>query len=131
MLFSSVLVAAFAAAANALDLKVAASGGNATSPLQYGTMFEVLLFDTTILDFNWPWQDINYSGDGGLYAELIRNRAFQGSTVHPSSLLAYGSVGGSTLSLKNLSQPLSSALPTSMNVATSKATGDEVGFSNT
>jgi alpha-N-arabinofuranosidase len=52
MLFSSVLVAAFAAAANALDLKVAASGGNATSPLQYGTMFEVLLFDTTILDFN-------------------------------------------------------------------------------
>jgi hypothetical protein len=34
-------VAAFAAAANALNLRVAGSGGNATSPLQYGTMFEV------------------------------------------------------------------------------------------
>jgi alpha-N-arabinofuranosidase len=52
MLFSSVLVAAFAAAANALNLNVAASGGNATSPLQYGTMFEVLLSNTTALDFN-------------------------------------------------------------------------------
>lgn len=52
MLFSSVLVAAFAAAANALNLKVAASGGNATSPLQYGTMFEVFHPSTTTLDFD-------------------------------------------------------------------------------
>ena len=42
MLLSSIIVAAFAAAVNALDLKVAANGGNATSPLQYGLMFEVL-----------------------------------------------------------------------------------------
>lgn len=52
MLFSSVLVAAFAAAANALDLKVAASGGNATSPLQYGTMFEVLQLSTASVDLD-------------------------------------------------------------------------------
>ncbi|KAI5193609.1 glycoside hydrolase family 51 protein [Aureobasidium subglaciale EXF-2481] len=115
MLLYGVALAALISSANALDLTVASSGGNATSPLQYGLMFE----------------DINFSGDGGIYAELIRNRAFQGNTVHPSSLLAYGSVGGTTLSLKNLSQPISSALPTSMNVATGNATSDEVGFSNT
>ncbi|KAI5208986.1 putative vacuolar segregation protein [Aureobasidium subglaciale] len=114
MLLSGVALVALSSLANALDLTVAASGGNATSPLQYGLMFE----------------DINFSGDGGIYAELIRNRAFQGNTVHPSSLLAYSSVGGTTLSLKNLSQPISSALPTSMNVATGNATSGEVGFSN-
>lgn len=41
MLLSGVALAAFVAAANALNLSVAASGGNATSPLQYGLMFEV------------------------------------------------------------------------------------------
>lgn len=76
-------------------------------------------------------KDINFSGDGGIYAELIRNRAFQGNTVHPSTLLGYSAVGGTTLSLKNLSQPLSSALPTSMNVAVAKASSGDVGFSNT
>ncbi|THX39380.1 putative vacuolar segregation protein [Aureobasidium pullulans] len=115
MWLSGVALAAIVASASALDLTVAANGGNATSPLQYGLMFE----------------DINFSGDGGIYAELIRNRAFQGNTVHPSTLLGYSAVGGTTLSLKNLSQPLSSALPTSMNVAVAKASSGDVGFSNT
>ncbi|THV74748.1 putative vacuolar segregation protein [Aureobasidium pullulans] len=115
MWLSGIALAAIVASANALDLTVAANGGNATSPLQYGLMFE----------------DINFSGDGGIYAELIRNRAFQGNTVHPSTLLGYSAVGGTTLSLKNLSQPLSSALPTSMNVAVAKASSGDVGFSNT
>lgn len=35
---------------------------NATAPYLYGLMFE----------------DINHSGDGGIYAELLTNRAFQG-----------------------------------------------------
>lgn len=35
---------------------------NATSPYLYGLMHE----------------DINHSGDGGIYAEMIANRAFQG-----------------------------------------------------
>lgn len=51
---------------------------------------------------------------------MIRNRAFQGSTKFPSSLEAWSSVGGSSLSLKNLTDPLSTALPTSVNV---KGTG--------
>ena len=61
-------------------------------------------------------QEINHGGEGGLYAELIRNRAFQGSSTYPSNLSAWSAVGESTLTLQNLSEPLSSALPTSVKV---------------
>ena len=83
--------------------------------------------------FSWLThsQDINHSGDGGIYAELITNRAFQGSAVFPSTLSGWSSVGGDTLSLQNLSNPVSSALPTSMNVAIANGTTGQVGFSNT
>ena len=54
---------------------------------------------------------------------MIRNRAFQGT----SSVSPFTAIGGATLSLKTLSQPLSSDLPTSMNVAGGSGT---VGFSN-
>jgi alpha-N-arabinofuranosidase len=64
-----------------------------------------------------------------LYAELIQNRAFQGSSFYPRSLVAWTPINGSVLSLQNLSQPLSSALPTSMNVATGIGNGI-VGFAN-
>ncbi|ERF72007.1 hypothetical protein EPUS_09374 [Endocarpon pusillum Z07020] len=80
-------------------LQVANSGGNASSPLQYGLMFE----------------DINHSGDGGIYAELIRNRAFQGSDFFPSSLTGWGASKGATLSL-DTNSPLSAALPTSVRI---------------
>lgn len=53
---------AIASAVRAVRFTVKSEGGNATSPYQYGIMFE----------------DINNSGDGGVYAELIQNRAFQG-----------------------------------------------------
>lgn len=87
--------------ATAINLTVSSSGGNASSPLTYGLMFE----------------DINHSGDGGIYAELIQNRAFQGSTEFPSTLDPWVGIGGAVLALQNTSLPLSSALPTSVNVA--------------
>lgn len=65
MVFKALLTCALAATIQAVTVKVASSGGNATSPYQYGIMFE----------------DINNSGDGGVYAELIQNRAFQGNAV--------------------------------------------------
>ena len=46
MWLSGIALAAVVASANALDLTVAANGGNATSPLQYGLMFEVCCFDS-------------------------------------------------------------------------------------
>ncbi|KAF2182180.1 glycoside hydrolase family 51 protein [Zopfia rhizophila CBS 207.26] len=99
-------LSALAGFSSAIDVQVASSGGNATSGKQYGIMFE----------------DINHSGDGGIYAELIRNRAFQGNSIRPSTIQPWTAIGSAQLSLKNLSQPLSPALPTSLNVAASSGT---------
>lgn len=99
----------------ALTLTVSNNGGNKTSPLAYGIMFE----------------DINNSGDGGIYAELIRNRAFQGSPLYPSNLTGWSPVGDAKISLQNTSVPLSWALPTSVNVAANNGSGDgEIGIVN-
>ncbi|CAJ2500141.1 Uu.00g029940.m01.CDS01 [Anthostomella pinea] len=103
----------------AVEISVSSEGGNATSGHQYGFLHE----------------DINNSGDGGLYAELVRNRAFQVSETFPPTLEAWYPVNGAQLSLKNLSTPLSEALPTSMNVAAGNSTRysnstTKVGFFN-
>jgi hypothetical protein len=74
------------------------------------------------------FEDINNSGDGGVYAELVQNRAFQGSSIFPSTLYYWHSIGGTHLALKNLSNPLSDALPTSMQVRGGDE--DEIGFWN-
>lgn len=95
LLPKSILLPLLAACTAAVEISVASSGGNVTTNLQYGIMEE----------------EINHCGEGGLYAELIRNRAFQGSSKYPSNLDAWTAVNGATLSLKNLSDPLSSALP--------------------
>ncbi|KAI1396540.1 glycoside hydrolase family 51 protein [Hypoxylon fuscum] len=97
----------------AVDITVSSTDGNATNGHQYGFLHE----------------DINNSGDGGLYAELIQNRAFQISARFPATLNAWHPVNGAQLSLKNLSTPLSDALVTSMNVAATQKQG-EVGFRN-
>ncbi|KKA29147.1 hypothetical protein TD95_003533 [Thielaviopsis punctulata] len=109
MHFKSLL--ALVASVAAVDITVSSSGGNSTSGHQYGFLHE----------------DINYSGDGGIYAELIQNRAFQYSERYPVSLKAWTGIE-STLSLLNVTPPLSSVLPTSMRVTpkSSKA----AGFSN-
>ncbi|OTA76960.1 glycoside hydrolase family 51 protein [Hypoxylon sp. CO27-5] len=99
--------------AAAIDISVKSTGGNATSGHQYGFLHE----------------DINNSGDGGLYAELIRNRAFQISERFPATLDGWHPVNGAKLSLKNLSTPLSNVLVTSMNVATTITQGT-VGVRN-
>ncbi|KAJ5157872.1 uncharacterized protein N7482_008972 [Penicillium canariense] len=113
MLREYLLLPLLASYATAVQISVAKSGGNVTTSLQYGVMEE----------------EINHCGEGGLYAELIRNRAFQGSTTYPSNLDAWSAVGGSALSLQNLSNPLSSALPTSVRVEGNGTSGlTNVGF---
>jgi alpha-N-arabinofuranosidase len=74
-------------------------------------------------------QDINNSGDGGIYAELIQNRAFQYSREYPASTAHYFPINGASLSLQNSSNPLSKALPVSMKVSAGNGTG-KVGFEN-
>lgn len=106
------VAAACAACAAAVDISVSSSGGNATGygQTRYGFLHE----------------DINNSGDGGIYAELVRNRAFQYSEEYPVSLDGFHSLNGAKLSLRNLSVPLSDALPVSMRVAGS----GHIGFEN-
>ncbi|KAJ2903927.1 Alpha-L-arabinofuranosidase A [Zalerion maritima] len=96
------------------SIKVSSSGGNVTGQYHYGFLHE----------------DINNSGDGGIYAELLRNRAFQYSDTYPVSLAAWSAVNGASLSISSLDEPLSDALPYSMNVAASNGSYSAIGFSN-
>lgn len=118
-IYVAVITVAVAQNASSPDtsLRVGNTGGNATSSLQYGIMFEVRKNGETYesaLNLN---QDISYSGDGGIYAELIRNRAFQGNNVFPPNLAAWGSSKGANLSL-DTTNPLSAALPNSIRITT-------------
>lgn len=72
-------------------------------------------------------EEINHSYDGGIYAELIRNRIFRNN---PTSPVHWRPEGASTISL-NPNHPLSTALTTCLKVeigSASKAT--PAGFSN-
>ncbi|QQK47443.1 Galactose-binding domain-like [Penicillium digitatum] len=64
MLYKYLSLPFLASYGTAVTISVARSGGNATSGLQYGAMEE----------------EINHCAEGGIYAELIRNRAFCDST---------------------------------------------------
>lgn len=78
------------------------------SPIHYGLMTE----------------EINHSYDGGLYAELIRNRAFLDDVrtpVHWSAVQGNGSAAQITL---DKGQPLNSALHTSLRLEVSAAAPD-------
>lgn len=59
-----------------VSLSISTSGQrNKTAPLLYGWMFE----------------DISHSGDGGLYGELLSNRAFEGSDFNYAAKPGYAS----------------------------------------
>ncbi|KAL0941459.1 alpha-L-arabinofuranosidase [Colletotrichum truncatum] len=106
----------------AANISVLSQKGNYTSHTPYGLMFE----------------EINHSADGGIYAELIQNRAFQGSDSAPASLASYSAINGAILSLQNSSngEPLSDALPNYMRISASLGNGSDtttaaqIGFSN-
>lgn len=84
-------------------------------------------------------EDINYAGDGGLYAELVENRSFEflsatGSTANSTAaplfawkLVQSGAGAGTITAMKT--SPLNAKNPTylQLNVTTP---GDGVGFSN-
>ncbi len=78
------------------------------SPLLYGLMTE----------------EINYCYDGGLYAELVRNRAFLDDTKAPAH---WSAVGSATIALDR-AQPLNAAIPTSLRV---EASSSSSGVANT
>jgi alpha-N-arabinofuranosidase len=77
-------------------LTISDQSTNSSSPLLHGLMYE----------------SINRCEEGGLYGELLNNRAFQGEN---RTLESYNGVDGAKLSLVDV--PLSDALSTSMKVS--------------
>lgn len=85
-------------------------------------------------------KDVYHSGDGGLYSELIQNRAFQGTTVNqnsdgsaepPFQTLQYWHTSGSdTLTLDNEAPLLTDALPWHMRVDVAEGATGNTGFWN-
>jgi alpha-N-arabinofuranosidase len=112
MLFSQAfgLASIFFPLIETATLTVSTTGGNTSSPLLYGLMFE----------------DINNSGDGGIHGQLLKNNGFQGTSP---TLASYASVGSTTLSI-DTTVPLTSAIPQSLKVTVPSGTTGSVGFSN-
>lgn len=73
------LVACCASAQVTINVDLA-NRGHEVSPMLYGIFFE----------------DINHAADGGLYAELIRNRSFE---ERPENIVAWKALSGSSISL--------------------------------
>ena len=72
-------------------------------------------------------EEINYSYEGGLYGELIRNRTFKANAQKP---LFWDVVGDGVISL-DTNQPLNAALNVSLKLDVSKASKDSpVGIAN-
>jgi alpha-N-arabinofuranosidase len=81
------------------------------SPMLYGLMTE----------------EINFSYEGGLYGELIRNRTFKANAQHPQF---WSAVGDTTIAL-DTNQPLNAALNMSLKLDTNKASETSpVGIAN-
>jgi alpha-N-arabinofuranosidase len=93
----------------------AASPVGKVSPLLYGLMTE----------------EINHSYDGGLYAELVQNRAFLDDKTSPVHwALVHGDGVAATMAL-DPSQPLNQVIATSLRLDVTKAApGHEAGIAN-
>ncbi|TVY48817.1 putative alpha-L-arabinofuranosidase A [Lachnellula occidentalis] len=107
---SLLLLTSFVTSAYSATFNVSTTGGNASSPLLYGLMFE----------------DINNSGDGGIHGQLLKNNGFQGDSP---GLTAYASVGGTSLS-QDTTVNLTTAIQSSLKVSVPSGTTASVGFSN-
>jgi alpha-N-arabinofuranosidase len=77
------------------------------SPMLYGLMTE----------------EINYSYDGGLYAELIRNRNFKEDARQPVHWSLVQENGGSGSMSLDPGQPFNDAIPTSLKLTVAQADG--------
>ncbi|KAK0475310.1 arabinofuranosidase [Armillaria luteobubalina] len=75
---------------------------------------------------------LRQSGDGGLYAELLQNRAFQQVTPGTTAALnAWQAINGASLAVTADTQPVSSALPNALHVTIPAGLTGAVGFANT
>lgn len=76
-------------------------------------------------------EEINHSYDGGLYAELIRNRNFRDNANVPAHWSLVQDGGGTGAMALDTSRPLSDALPVSLRLTGSSVSGAQrVGVAN-
>jgi alpha-L-arabinofuranosidase len=88
--------------------------GATASPILYGLMTE----------------EINHSYDGGLYAELIRNRIFKDNTNEPVHWSVAQSQNDSASLMLDESQPINNALSTCLKFDVKTTAGGRVGIAN-
>lgn len=87
----------FSTSSAAVSINLDAGRRGATiSPLHYGIFFE----------------EINHAGEGGLYAELVRNRSFEENSSSPDYWTA---IGGASISIDR-TRPLNSMNPSALKV---------------
>ncbi len=114
MAASSLGLCAMTLPAQTPTLKVQADVSVApVSPMLYGLMTE----------------EINYSYDGGLYAEMVRNRSFQHRGKNFASWLP-ASRGKGLVEIDGGTDGPSTALPTSMKLNIKAGNGDQAGVAN-
>ncbi|KAL4962922.1 alpha-L-arabinofuranosidase A [Aspergillus stella-maris] len=97
--------------ASAINLTVLREGGNWSSPLLYGIMFE----------------EMDHSGDGGIHGNLLVNNGFQGANPGLTGYHGVGPVEISRSPMHGLSKSITSSLSLSI---LANAQG-YVGFANT
>ncbi|PLB53547.1 alpha-N-arabinofuranosidase A [Aspergillus steynii IBT 23096] len=95
---------------SAVVLNVQKDGGNESSPLLYGIMFE----------------EMDHSGDGGIHGQLLQNNGFQGTKA---GLTAYWAIGEVDI-LQDEANPLSDAITSTLQVQVMPEETDFVGFAN-
>ncbi|KAJ5708236.1 hypothetical protein N7488_008037 [Penicillium malachiteum] len=92
-------------------LTVSGKGGNKSSPLLYGVMFE----------------EMDHSGDGGIHGQLLQNNGFQGTSL---GMTAYAPIGSVNIS-QDTFKPVSDAITSSLRVSVASNATEYVGFANT
>ncbi|KAF7596210.1 hypothetical protein BBP40_002742 [Aspergillus hancockii] len=126
-------------------LTVAKDGGNQSSPLLYGVMFEVRSptseeVHNSAHNFragNGPLRylprysfiqlELNASGDGGIHGQLLQNNGFQGSTL---GLTAYKPIGDVDI-FEDAAYSVSEAITSSLGIQVPLGETGQVGFANT
>ncbi|MBZ5622391.1 MAG: carbohydrate binding domain-containing protein [Acidobacteriia bacterium] len=105
-----------AQSANAVEIQIKADQvASHVSPMLYGLMTE----------------EINYSYDGGLYAELVRNRNFKEDSKDPVHWQLVEERGGAGSRSLDATQPFNEAIGSSLKLTVTQASGNQrVGIAN-
>src|ERR1043165_3907235 len=100
-------------------LGVFLAAGTATVPAQTeGTTLQIKADQITAhlnpMFYGLMTEEINYSYDGGLYGELVRNRNFKEDPKEPVHWQLVQERGGAGSIMLDASQPLNNAVPASL-----------------